>query len=94
MGKTQQQMHYCPTLDMQVQEQVGEAALPLVVEFTPTRHIQSDNKLAMQMAKDFISTLAIFQKDYSGLVLALTCQTGREEEREERGATPLTCYVG
>ena len=56
-----------------VQEQVGEASLPLVVEFTPTRTIQGDHKLAMQMVKDFISTLAIFQKDYSGLVLALTC---------------------
>jgi hypothetical protein len=57
----------------QVQEQVGKAAFTLVVEFTPTRHVNSDHKLAMQMAKDFISSLAIFQKDYSGLVLTLAC---------------------
>jgi hypothetical protein len=57
----------------QVQEQVGKAAFTLLVEFTPTRHVNSDHKLAMQMAKDFIFTLAIFQKDYSGLVLALAC---------------------
>jgi hypothetical protein len=46
MGKTHQQIHYCPYL-RQVQEQVGKAALPLVVEFTPTEDVNNENKLAM-----------------------------------------------
>ena len=72
MKKTHQQIHYCPYL-RQVQEQSGKAALPLVVEFAPTEDVNNVNKSAMQMAKDFISTLAIFQKNYPGLVLALAC---------------------
>jgi hypothetical protein len=52
---------------------VGKTAFPLVVEFAPTEDVNNVNKLAMQMAKDFISTLAIFQKNYQGLVLALAC---------------------
>jgi hypothetical protein len=56
-----------------VKTQVGDTALPIVVEFAPTRSTRGEAKLAMQMAKDFISTLSIFQQDYPGLVLALTC---------------------
>jgi hypothetical protein len=46
MKKTHQQIHYCPYL-RQVQEQAGKAALPLVVEFTPTEDVNNENKLAM-----------------------------------------------
>jgi hypothetical protein len=44
MKKTHQQIHYCPYL-RQVQEQAGNAAVPLVVEFTPTGDVNNENKL-------------------------------------------------